>query len=120
MRKHSRSNSGLFNPRVLVAVLFCTVAGWLGFVSFAANPGSATITPASSTLTWDGTPVGGAAANETACVEGANCDTFVLTLDGTKPDWLGKKAHVAISWDDPAGVTDYDLYIHKGSPAGPI
>ncbi|MEY2542465.1 MAG: hypothetical protein QOI22_2067 [Verrucomicrobiota bacterium] len=120
MRKKPVSKSGLFNPRVLVAVLFCSAAAWLGFVSFAASPGSATITPSSATFTWDGTPVGGSAANETACVEGANCDTFLLTLAGTKTDWVGKKAHVAISWTDPAGVTDYDLYIHKGSPAGPI
>lgn len=120
MKKNLFSRSGFFHPRVLVACALCTMGAWLAFVSFAATPSSTTMTPASATFTWVGTPVGGSAANETACVEGVTCDTFVLTLDGTKTDWLGKQAHVAIGWDDPAGVADYDLYIHKGSPNGTV
>jgi hypothetical protein len=120
MKKNSVSQAGLFHPRILVAFALCTIGTFLAFVGFAANPSTATITPASTPVTWAGTPVGGSAANETACVEGVTCDTFVLTLSGTKADWLGKKAHVAISWADPNGVADFDLYIHKGSPAGAI
>jgi len=68
---------------------------------------------------------GGAGANETTCVEGANCDTFKLTLSGTEEDWAGKVVNVHISWTNPAD--DYDLYIHKaencpatGACDGPI
>ncbi len=46
----------------------------------AANPAAGTISPAGPTVTWQGPSTGGACANENTCVEGANCDTFKLTL----------------------------------------
>ena len=84
-------------------------------------PPSGTITPATATdVTWTGTGTGvpPSAGGEDACEEGANCDTFVLTLSGTPADWVGKQVKVRIQW--LANTTDYDLYIHKGSLDGPV
>ena len=121
MLKKSSSESGAFNPRIFLVFALCAVGALLAMVSFGASPSSTTVTPASAPITWVGTSPGGAATDETSCVEGVTCDTFTITLSGTKADWLNKQAHVAISWDDPiGGVIDYDMYIHKGTPAGPV
>ncbi|MFN2635208.1 MAG: post-COAP-1 domain-containing protein, partial [Thermoanaerobaculia bacterium] len=67
---------------------------------------------------WNGTAAGGTSpAAETSCVEGVNCDTFNLTLDPLS-DWTGKIVSVKIDWS--LAVDDYDLYLHKGSNAGPV
>jgi len=92
----------------------------------AASPTSTTISPtATSPVTWAGTAVGGGAINlapvigsETLCREGLTCDTFTLNIGGTAAAWAGKLVRVKIEWNLP--VTDYDLYIHKGSNTGPL
>src|SRR5436309_3043725 len=92
----------------------------------AANPDAGTISPSSGQLTWDGTAAAGVSATgEGTCVEDpagmpahVNCDTFTLTVNGTPADWNGKHIEVTISWVVLA--SDYDLYIHKGSNAGPV
>lgn len=89
--------------------------------SFAATPPSGTITPSTATdVTWTGTGTGvpPAAGGEADCEEGANCDTFQLTLSGAPADWVGKQVKVRIQW--LANASDYDLYIHKGSLDGPV
>jgi hypothetical protein len=78
----------------------------------ASNPATGTISPAGPSVVWQGPVTGGAGAGENTCVEGANCDTFKLTLSGTEEDWAGKVVNVTINWTNPAN--DYDLYIHKG------
>jgi hypothetical protein len=87
---------------------------------FASSPASGTLNPGStSALTWTGTALGGASPEaETTCVEGVNCDTFLLTFGGNAGDWNGKNARISLSWLLP--VTDYDLYVHKGSITGPL
>ena len=77
----------------------------------ASNPPSGAIGPNGPNVVWQGPLTGGASANESSCVEGANCDTFKLTLTGTEEDWAGKVVNVTINWLNP--VNDYDLYIHK-------
>ena len=92
----------------------------------AASPASRTLSPtATGPVTWTGTAIGGGALNaapvvgsEALCVEGLTCDTFTLNLGGTAAAWAGKVVRVLIQWNLP--VTDYDLYIHKGSNAGPL
>jgi uncharacterized repeat protein (TIGR01451 family) len=84
----------------------------------AANPPAGTVDPTGPGVAWDGTAVGGASAGESTCVEGVNCDTYTLTVSGAPADWTGKVVDVRISWLVPAN--DFDLYIHKGSNAGPI
>ncbi|HEX7312969.1 MAG TPA: sialidase family protein [Pyrinomonadaceae bacterium] len=92
----------------------------------AASPTSTTLSPtATSPVTWTGTAIGGGALNaapvlgsEALCREGLTCDTFTLNVGGTAATWAGKLVRVKIEWNLP--VTDYDLYIHKGSNSGPL
>jgi hypothetical protein len=85
-----------------------------------ATPSAGTLNPIGPTLLWAGTATGGASLDESTCVEGVNCDTFVLTLSGTPSNWSGFKARIVISSPDPTGETDYDVYVHKGDNNGPI
>src|SRR5207248_10419144 len=79
-----------------------------------------TLNPTGATINWAGTAAGGGSLDESTCVEGVNCDTFILTLSGTATNWTGLKARIVISSADPSGLTDYDLYVHKGDNTGPI
>src|SRR5437667_9705312 len=85
-----------------------------------AAPSSGTLNPGGPTMNWVGTAVGGGSTDESTCVEGVNCDTFILTLSGTPTNWTGLKARIVISCADPSGLSDYDLYVHKGDNSGPI
>src|SRR6266704_2814615 len=85
-----------------------------------ATPSAGTLNPGGATVNWAGTATGGSSLDESTCVEGVNCDTFILTLSGTPADWTGLKARLTISCADPSGVSDYDLYVHKGDNGGPI
>ena len=84
-----------------------------------ANPGSGTLTPTpGASITWTGTAAGGTAPDEASCIEGVNCDTFVLTLSGAPGDWHEKTARITFTW--PNAVDDYDIYVHKGAADGEI
>src|SRR6266705_2493420 len=85
-----------------------------------ASPSSGTLGPSGPNLAWSGTAAGGGSLDESTCVEGVNCDTYTLTLSGTPTDWTGLKARIVISSPDPTQLTDYDLYVHKGTNSGPI
>src|SRR6266513_2667617 len=85
-----------------------------------ATPASGTVNPGGPQLNWVGTAVGGGSLDESTCVEGVNCDTFTLTLSGTPSNWSGLKARIVIGCADPSGVSDYDVYVHKGDNSGPI
>jgi hypothetical protein len=102
----------------LAFAISISIFGFVVFVARAAAPASGTITSTGPTLTWTGTAVGGASANESTCVEGINCDTFTLTVSGTPTDWTTKLVQINIQWTIPAD--DYDLYVHKDSNAGPL
>ena len=84
----------------------------------AANPTSGMITPTTNQVIWDGTAVGGTSNGELTCVEGVNCDTFTLTVAGTPADWAGKSIRINVTW--VVLTSDYDVYLHKESNAGPI
>ena len=92
----------------------------------AASPTSVTVSPtATAPVTWAGTALGGGALNaapvlgsEALCREGLTCDSFTLNVGGTAAAWAGKRVRVKLEWNLP--VTDYDLYIHKGSNTGPL
>ena len=83
-----------------------------------ANPGSGTLNPTGPDVAWQGTAVGGASESEATCVEGVNCDTFMLTLSGTPADWQNKNARITFSWATPG--LDFDVYVHKDTVDGPI
>lgn len=89
-------------------------------VSHGANPASGSMGTASAPLTWTGTATGtGSGTGETACNEGVNCDTFTLTVNGTQAEWLAADMRIQVLVHPPTAADDYDLYIHKGSNAGP-
>src|SRR5947209_9862748 len=46
------------------------------------------------------------------------CETFTVTVNGTPADWNGKKIQVLLTWGNLSN--EYDIYIHKGSNAGPL
>jgi len=112
-----------FHPRFLIATTLCVAGAMLAMFAFASNPATGTLNPAGGTVTWVGTGVGGEGdpsgevGSEASCVDGANCDTFTLTLTGAPSDWTGKKALVQIKW--ASNSEDYDLFIHKGTVTGP-
>ncbi|HVG30751.1 MAG TPA: hypothetical protein VM864_13670 [Pyrinomonadaceae bacterium] len=131
----AKQTSDLFNSSfgilTAAAILLTAVFGALlaGRTVDAANPATATLTPTSTQVTWQGTataggaigdPALGAVTSEDVCVEGVSCDTFTLTVGGTPADWAAAKklVHVHLGWTLP--VTDYDLYIHKGNLSGEV
>ncbi len=123
MKRQFPALAGFLNIRLLLGVSLFLAGTYLAWMSFAANPTSGSISTASSPIAWDGTAAAGASATgEMTCVEQpgvqVNCDTFTLTVIGTPADWSGKDVKVEISWVVLA--SDYDLYVHKGSNAGPI
>ena len=84
-----------------------------------ASPGAGTLDPTpGASITWKGTAAGGSAPDEAACIEGVNCDTFVLTLSGAPGDWHEKTARITFTW--PNTLDDYDIYVHKGTADGPV
>src|SRR5256885_14253084 len=85
-----------------------------------AQPASGTLNSGGPNVNWVGTAIGGGSLDESTCVEGVNCDTFTVTLSGTPSNWAGLKARITISCADPSGLSDYDLYVHKGDNSGPI
>jgi hypothetical protein len=103
-----------------VTGIFLIVFGLFTARLNSAMPSSGTLNPGGPGVNWVGTAVGGGSADESTCVEGVNCDTFSITLSGTPTNWTGLKARIVISSADPSGLTDYDLYVHKGNNAGPI
>jgi len=88
--------------------------------SRSANPTAGTLSAGGANVTWAGTAIGGSSEEgEDTCIEGLNCDTFLLTLSGTPADWVGQKARVTISW--ASANDDFDVYIHKGNTnTGPL
>lgn len=103
-----------------VTAIFLIVFGLFTARLHSAQPGSGTLNPAGPSINWVGTAAGGGSADESTCVEGVNCDTFTLTLSGTATNWSGLKARIVISCADPSGVSDYDVYVHKGDNSGPL
>src|SRR5437764_6098517 len=118
--------SSSMTARATIGALFFVIGVFVVVFAFfatglrSATPSAGTLNPGGPTVTWAGTAAGGGSTDESTCVEGVNCDTFVLTLSGTPTNWAGLKARIVISSPDPTGVTDYDLYVHKGDNSGPV
>ncbi len=75
------------------------------------------------TASWNGTTIslGGNSNTDTTCMDNSpvlGCETFTLTVNGTQADWAGKKVQVLLTWTNLSN--EYDIWIHKGSNAGPI
>src|SRR5438105_4887870 len=110
MKKNPTSQSGLFNPRALIATALCLLGAMFAMFSFASTPPSSNITvPSSSgqtvTVTWTG--------EIPALVDGASdCMVFADTplVDQHLPtvnvpagvyNTLNAKFTFNISWNDP-------------------
>ena len=121
-----KTNPASLTARVTIGALFLIIGVALVVLALSATglrsatPTAGTLNPTGPTVTWVGTAVGGGSLDESTCVEGVNCDTYILTLSGSPTDWTGLKARIVISCPDPTGLTDYDLYVHKGTNSGPI
>ena len=84
-------------------------------VASAASPAEGTLT-AAAPLTWQGFPGPAASPDgETTCLEGTNCDTFVVRVEAG--NHVGKRVRFRITWQNE--LNDYDVYVHQGSNAGP-
>ncbi|HST31393.1 MAG TPA: sialidase family protein, partial [Chthoniobacterales bacterium] len=86
-------------------------------------PSGAVNASGSQTASWVGTTIspGGNQNTDTTCMDNSSvlgCETFTLTVNGTQADWAGKKVQVLLTWTSIAN--EYDIWIHKGSNAGPI
>src|SRR5437879_7076532 len=103
-----------------VTGIFLIVFGLFTARLHSAQPSSGTLNPGGPTVNWVGTAVGGGSLDESTCVDGVNCDTFLVTLSGMPTNWAGLKARIVISCADPSGLSDYDVYVHKGDNSGPI
>src|SRR5437879_7597195 len=120
-----KSSSSVTARATIGTLLLLTAITLVVFALFAtalrsATPSAGTLNPGGPTVSWAGTAAGGGSLDESTCVEGVNCDTFTLTLSGTPTNWTGLKARIVISCADPSGLSDYDLYVHKGDNSGPI
>jgi hypothetical protein len=94
------------------------VAMLLPLVVSASDPPTGSLpTTVGAAITWKGTATGTGSADETTCVEGVNCDTFILTVAGTPSAWAKKLIKVDVTWG--VQTNDYDLYVHKGTVDGP-
>src|SRR5213596_3071508 len=127
MRKNPLSESGFFNPRILIAVSLCSVGVLLAMFSFAATPSSGTLTDTSGPLTYSAGPF--FVANPTPilfvdqgpeCFGSAQpCDNFALTVTlpaGYAAAHPNAAVKVTLAWTDAgSGLSDYDLYIYKGT-----
>src|SRR5947207_12475708 len=122
MKKFSSS----MTARATIGALFFVIGVFLVVFAFfatglrSATPSAGTLNPGGPTVSWAGTAAGGGSTDESTCVEGVNCDTFILTLSGTPTNWTGLKARMVVGCADPSGASDYDVYVHKGDNTGPI
>src|SRR5213080_3827470 len=121
-----KTNPASLTARVTIGALFLIIGVALVVLALSATglrsatPTAGTLNPTGPTVTWAGTAAGGGSLDESTCVEGVNCDTYILTLSGNPTAWTGLKARIVISCADPTVLTDYDLYVHKGTNSGPI
>src|SRR5438105_12370678 len=103
MKKISSSTTA----RATFGALFFVIGVVLAVFAFfatglrSATPSAGTLNPTAATINWAGTAAGGGSLDESTCVEGVNCDTFILTLSGTPTNWTGLKARIVISAADP-------------------
>src|SRR5438128_5091003 len=129
MRKNPASESGLFNPRTLIAFSLCSVGVLLAMFSFAATPSSGTLTDTSGPQSYTAGPF--FVANPTPilfvdqgpeCFGSAQpCDNYALTVtlpSGYAAAHPNAAVKVTLSWtDNGSGASDYDLYIYRNPRA---
>ena len=125
MQKKHASQSGLFNPRILLAIALCSFGASLGWLSFAATPPNGTLTDVSGPVTYTAGPFN--VANPTPLIQvdsgpecnnpSQPCDDYALTVTlpaGYHAAHPNAAVKFTLSWGDTgSGQSDYDLYIYK-------
>src|SRR5437016_7163086 len=128
MKKNPASQSGLFNPRVLLAFSLCSVGALLAMFSFASTPSSGTLTDTSGPQTYTAGPF--FAPNAFGNSIPGECDpdpTFPLVpcdvyrLDvilpaGYEVTHPNQSVFVRVEWGTPAA--DFDLYLWDAASWG--
>jgi dockerin type I repeat protein len=121
MKTNPTSQSGLFNPRTLIALVLCTLGASFGWLSFAATPPNGTITDTSGPVNYSAGPFfnpnafGNSIPGE--CDPDPSfplvpCDIYKLTVSlpadyaQTHPN---QSLFVRVEWGTPAA--DFDLYL---------
>jgi hypothetical protein len=121
MRKKSANQSGLFHPRILLALALCSASAFLAMLSFAATtPTGGTLTDASGPLTFTGGPY--LVANPSAqangiptCNAALVCDEYALTVVGlSTPTTASKYIRIEVKWQE-LGEAQFDLYVFQGN-----
>jgi hypothetical protein len=128
MDKNSTSQSGISNPRLLLALTLCSVATLLAVFSIAApSPTSGTLSPNNTTVTYTGGPfliasnASDNASGPVTCDAADPCEDFGLTINipqsykDTHPNDVVK---IEVSWSDPSGGQDLDIFLVNNPDTG--
>src|SRR4051812_35192438 len=110
MRTKQSSDDGTLSLRLFLTIALTAIGTLFTMLSFAASPSSGSIsTNTAVPLAWDGTALGvpPAANGESTCVEGTNCDTFTLTVNGTQGDWSAAAKRIEVKITSQTGTDDY-------------
>src|SRR5437016_14525547 len=116
-----KTSPASLTARVTIGALFLIIGVALVVLALSATglrsatPTAGTLNPTGPTVTWAGTAAGGGSLDESTCVEGVNCDTYILTLSGNPTALTALKVRIRISCPDPNGLTSYRLYLHNST-----
>ncbi len=87
MKKKSSTPSGIFNPRVVLAMALGAVGTSLGWLAFAATPPSGTLTDTSGPLTYTAGPFTQANQSPVGAGQldtGPRCDNALFPCDSSR------------------------------------
>src|SRR5438270_10928807 len=124
MQKNSTSESGVFRPRVLVALSLCSLGVLLAMFSFATpTPTSGTLSTSNRSITYMES-TGGVVPNPSEvalsmpnCTAPNSCSTFTLTIDssvGTPVAGYDPNGYeIFLQWQWALTSTDYDIFIEN-------
>src|SRR5260370_222665 len=104
-------------PLTRRASLICVIGAFAASgIAVAATPPGGTLSLTSGPVAWNGFPGPGVSPDESTCVDGPNCDTFMVRV--APGDYTGKRARFSVTWTNQ--LNDYDVDVHSGSNSGPI
>src|SRR5947207_7563966 len=104
--------SSSMTARATIGALFFVIGVFLVVFAFfatglrSATPSAGTLSPGGPTVNWAGTAAGGGSLDESTCVEGVNCDTFMLTLSDTPTNWRELKDRLVVTAEHPCRPHD--------------
>jgi hypothetical protein len=125
--KKTSSQSGFFNPRILIAVVLGLTSAGLGWLGLASTPSSGVLSDSNPVLTYDAGPFN--LANQSPlglgqldtgprCDAADPCDSYTLTVNlpaGYAAAHPLSGIKITMFWTDTgSGQSNYDLYIYNG------